>query len=72
MPGLCRPSGCCLAPLLFRCEGGRGGQGDGDQLSHEDQLESGRAEKSQESHLVEEVSVREGNDVLLTSRRLTQ
>lgn len=55
MPGLCQPSGCCMAPLLFRSEAG--GQGDDDQLSHEDQLESSHIEKSQESRLVEEVSV---------------
>lgn len=55
MPGLCRPSGCCMAPLLFRCEAG--GQGDDDRLSHEDQLESGHIEKSKGSRLVEEVSV---------------
>lgn len=55
MPGLCQLSGCCMAPLLFRCE--EGGQGDDDQLSHGDQLESGHMEKSQGSRLVEEVSV---------------
>ncbi|KAE8279339.1 Diacylglycerol kinase delta [Larimichthys crocea] len=58
MPGLCRPSGCCMAPLLFRCEAG--GQGDDDRLSHEDQLESGHIEKSKGSRLVEEKSVKEG------------
>lgn len=55
MPGLCQLSGCCMAPLLFRCEGG--GQGDDDQLSHGDQLESSHVAKSQGSRLVEEVSV---------------
>ncbi|KAF3837345.1 hypothetical protein F7725_004809 [Dissostichus mawsoni] len=51
MPGLCYPSGCCMAPLLFRCEAE--GQGDDDQLSHEDHLESIHREKSQESRLCE-------------------
>ncbi|KAK5848226.1 hypothetical protein PBY51_005858 [Eleginops maclovinus] len=58
MPGLCYPSGCCMAPLFFRCDAE--GQGDDDQLSHEDQLESIHTEKSQESRLVEEKSVKEG------------
>ncbi|KAK5893280.1 hypothetical protein CgunFtcFv8_006168 [Champsocephalus gunnari] len=58
MPGLCYPSGCCMAPLLFRCEAE--GQGDNDQLSHEDHLESIHREKSQESRLVQEKSVKEG------------
>ncbi|KAG8006008.1 Diacylglycerol kinase kappa [Nibea albiflora] len=47
-----------MAPLLFHCEAG--GQGDDDQLSHEDQLESGHVEKSKGSRLVEEKSVKEG------------
>ena len=37
MPWLCPSGMCCLAPLLFPCEGG--GQGDGSQLSQGDQLE---------------------------------
>ncbi|KAK1890207.1 Diacylglycerol kinase kappa [Dissostichus eleginoides] len=49
-----------MAPLLFRCKAE--GQGDDDQLSHEDHLESIHREKSQESRLVEEVSVRERGD----------
>lgn len=44
-----------MAPLLFRCNGGQ--QGDDDQLSHADELESSHMEKSQGSRLVEEVSV---------------
>ncbi|XP_068443693.1 diacylglycerol kinase delta [Clinocottus analis] len=52
MPALCRPSGCCMAPLLFRCEGG--GQGD------EDELEPSQDNRSQQSRLVEEKSVKEG------------
>lgn len=55
MPGWCPASGCCMAPLLFRCEGG--GQGDGDQLSQDDHLESSHMEKSLGRHLVEKVSV---------------
>lgn len=43
-----------MAPLLFRCEAE--GQGDDDQLSHGDQLESSHMEKSQGSHPVDEVS----------------
>ncbi|XP_041635249.1 diacylglycerol kinase eta isoform X3 [Cheilinus undulatus] len=59
MPGLCRPSGCCMVPLLFRCEGGE--LGDDDQLSHEDQLEStNHYEKLPQSCHVEEKSVKEG------------
>lgn len=57
MPGLCQPSGCCMAPLLFRCD--PGGEED-DQLSHDDQLESSHMEKNQESRLVDEVSETEG------------
>lgn len=57
MPGLCQTSGCCFAPLLFRCEGAE--QGDDDQLSHEDHLDFSHAEKLQEARTVEEVSVRE-------------
>lgn len=71
MPGLCQLSGCCMAPLLFRCEGG--GQGDDDQLSHGDQLESGHMEKSQGSRLVEEVSVLvRDNEKYYHPPRLTQ
>lgn len=55
MLGLCQHGGCCIAPLLFFREGR--GQGDDDQLSQEDQLDNGHVEKSQESRLVEEVSV---------------
>lgn len=61
MPGLCQSSGCCMAPLLFRFE--RGGQGDDNQLSHEDQLDSCHIEKLQESRPVEEVSVCERGHV---------
>lgn len=43
-----------MAPLLFRCEAE--GQGDDDQLSHGDQLESSHMEKSQGSRPVDEVS----------------
>ncbi|XP_076018563.1 diacylglycerol kinase delta isoform X3 [Genypterus blacodes] len=56
MPRLCRPSGCCLVPLLFGYEGGA----DGSQLSHEDRLESSHSEKSQDSRLGGEKSVKEG------------
>ncbi|CAB1416184.1 unnamed protein product [Pleuronectes platessa] len=48
MPGWCQTSGCCMAPLLFRCEGGAG-QGDDDQLSQDDHLESSHNRKLQES-----------------------
>lgn len=64
MLGLCQSSGCCMAPLLFRCDGG--GQGDDRQLSHEDHLDSSHIGKSQESRLVEEVSVRETDDHMTT------
>lgn len=52
MPGLCKLSGCCIAPLLFR-----GGQEDDGQLSHDDHLECSHSEISQERQLVIEVSV---------------
>lgn len=55
MPGLCQLSGCCVAPLLFRCEGE--GQGDDNQLRQGDQLERSHIEKSQGSRLVDKVSV---------------
>ncbi|XP_072231927.1 diacylglycerol kinase delta isoform X2 [Leuresthes tenuis] len=54
MFGLCRPSGCCMAPLF----GGRLGYDD--QLNQDDPLESICSDKSQESQLGEEKSVKEG------------
>ncbi|XP_075307311.1 diacylglycerol kinase delta isoform X2 [Odontesthes bonariensis] len=54
MFGLCRPSGCCLGPLF----GGRLGYDD--QLNHDDHLGSSCSDKSQESQLGEEKSVKEG------------
>ncbi|KAM9718273.1 diacylglycerol kinase delta isoform 2-T4 [Menidia menidia] len=55
MPGLCRSSGCCLTPFLVG-----GGLADDDQLSHEDHLDTSCSERSQDSQLGEEKSVKEG------------
>lgn len=47
-----------MAPLLFRCDGSSGGdQGDDDQLSHEDQLESNSRFEKLQQRLEDEVSV---------------
>lgn len=58
MPGLCKSSGCCMAPLLYRLQ--ESGQGDDSQLSHEDQLDQLHLEKSQQSGQSDEKSVKEG------------
>ncbi|XP_061566375.1 diacylglycerol kinase delta isoform X2 [Cololabis saira] len=54
MPGLCRMSGCCVAPLFGRR------RLDEDRLSHEEHLGSSCSDRSQESPPLEEKSVKEG------------